>query len=78
MWLTTAGDSGLWRVDPSTMRVSRVAAVDNPTGVVVAEDVAYVASAVPFRLTVARFDARSGARLDVIDGGSGGLAIGSG
>jgi predicted Ser/Thr protein kinase len=81
IWVTTLGDDGLWRIDPKTLDVLRIAANVNPVGVAISGGTAFVANnSSPYAPpvgSVTPIDARSGDALDAIPTG-GALAIASG
>jgi YVTN family beta-propeller protein len=81
VWVTTLGDDGLWRIDPKTRDVLRIAANVNPVGVAISGGTAFVANnSSPYAPpvgSVTPIDARSGDALDAIPTG-GALAIASG
>ena len=62
-WVTSLGDSGVWRIDPKTFAATRFPANGNPLGIAVDGGVAYVAER---NGGVTRLDAASGSALDVI------------
>jgi predicted Ser/Thr protein kinase len=81
IWVTTLGDNSLWRIDPKTLDVLRIAANVNPVGVAISGGTAFVANnSSPYAPpvgSVTPIDARSGDALDAIPTG-GALAIASG
>jgi YVTN family beta-propeller protein len=65
VWVTTAGDESLRRIDPKTLGVLRIPANGSPVGLAVKGGVVYVDNGFPSP-NVTRIDAQSGQRDDVI------------
>jgi hypothetical protein len=66
-WVGTRADSSLWRVDPMTLSSTRIAASGIPLGgVAVSSRQVYVGNVSVSGGNVTRFDAASGAQLDVL------------
>jgi YVTN family beta-propeller protein len=83
VWVTTRADDSLWRIDPGTLRLLRIAANVNPVGVAVSGGTAFVANDIspspPPVGSVTLIDATSGDTLAVIPtAGASAIANGAG
>jgi hypothetical protein len=83
VWVTTSADDGLWRIDPGTLRVLRIAANVNPVGVAINGGTAFVANDIspgpPPVGSVTLIDATSGDTLAVVPtAGASAIANGAG
>ena len=74
IWVTTLADDGLWRIDPETLGVQRIAANVNPVGVAISGGTAFVATdSSPYGPdvgSVTPIDPKSGNALDAIPTGA--------
>ncbi|MBV9417540.1 MAG: hypothetical protein JO363_21320 [Solirubrobacterales bacterium] len=67
VWVTTLADSTLWRVDPRTLSLTKIAANGTPAGgVAVSGGQVFVGNASLTGGNVTRFDAASGVQVDVL------------
>jgi YVTN family beta-propeller protein len=68
IWATTAHDTSIWRVDAGDLSARRIGAPGSPPGIAVQGGSVYVPAWQLFNSSVSRFDASTGARLDLIEG----------